>query len=474
SSPSPRATRGRAARRSSISRSATPSRPFSPARSSRPCSTRETTTRRRDPHMTLSDFPSTRPTLADLTEKLGDDFVAEDDGRVYHCPAHDDSKPSLRVSVSAESGRVLLKCRAGCSNTKVMEAVGMTISDLATMAAGEVDFAPATSVDRPADPAAVAALAVKLDRWEEQLVAARQTAQPGEPVPVLDYAERRFGIGPDDASRLGLGLATDLGGGPRLVVPFRDQQGVARGFQARALADDAAVRWLGPKSPDGAQWAKLAWFPGSSGWDEVLITEGPGDSLTAVALGYDTIGIRGASLVNNPNVVDQVAEWVGDRVAVIAGDGDQSGRSFSATLARGLLARGARAKVLPVPDGLDLTDWRARDGDRFATEVVRAILEAEEETSLTAALQQRDPARYPRTDLGNAMFVRDFIAAKGSGVRYSPETGFYLLDGGVWRLDKLDRTRAYVQEAAVLVASIARQLQDNIVTEEDKKQAQAW
>src|SRR5690606_35330076 len=151
SSPSPRATRGRAARRSSISRSATPSRPFSLARSSRPCSTRETTTRRRDPHMTLSDFPSARPTLADLTEKLGDDFVAEDDGRVYHCPAHDDSKPSLRVSVSAESGRVLLKCRAGCSNTKVMEAVGMTISDLATMAAGEVDFAPATSVDRPAD-----------------------------------------------------------------------------------------------------------------------------------------------------------------------------------------------------------------------------------------------------------------------------------------------------------------------------------
>src|SRR5690606_19625578 len=134
---------------------------------------------------------------------------------------------------------------------------------------------------------------------------------------------------------------------------------------------------------------------------------------------------------------DAFPSW--DRVAVISGDGDQSGRSFSATLARGLVDRGARAKVLPVPDGLDLTDWRARDGDRFATEVVRAILEAEEETSLTAALQQRDPARYPRTDLGNAMFVRDFIAAKGSGVRYSPETGFYLLDGGVWRLDKLDR-----------------------------------
>src|SRR5690606_41724848 len=151
---------------------------------------------------------------------------------------------------------------------------------------------------------------------------------------------------------------------------------------ARGRRAGGAGGRLAAKSPDGAKWATLAWCPGASGWDELLITEGPGDSLTAVALGYDTIGIRGASLVNNPNVVDQVAEWVGDRVAVIAGDGDQSGRSFSATLARGLVDRGARAKVLPVPDGLDLTDWRARDGDRFATGVVRGILEAEWETAV--------------------------------------------------------------------------------------------
>src|SRR5690606_39334222 len=88
------------------------------------------------------------------------------------------------------------------------------------------------------------------------------------------------------------GYATGLGGGPRLVVPFRDPAGVPRGFQARALDDSAKVRWLGPKNPDGAAWSKLAYFPGSAGWEEVIVTEGPGAGLTACALGYDAIAIQ--------------------------------------------------------------------------------------------------------------------------------------------------------------------------------------
>lgn len=413
--------------------------------------------------MTLKDFLARFETVED-----------DRDGSRVHCPSHSDSQASLRVTVS-DKGKVLLKCRAGCATSDVLTSLGLTMRDLASMEPGDFDFTPATSTDAPADPAAVAALAVKLGGWAENLFAA-SCHEFGEVA--LAYAERRFGISADDARRLGLGVATDLPGGDRLVVPFRDKNGVARGYQARALAKDAKVRWLGPKSPDGASWAKVAYFEGASGWDEVLVTEGPGDSLTGVALGYDTVGIRGAALASNETVVDEVASLVGDRLAVIAGDGDAAGRVFASRLAQGLLARGTRVKVLHVPDDLDLTDWRERDGERFATHVVRLIAETREETSSEAVLRDRDEGRYPLTDLGNARFARDFVTAQSSGVKYSPEAGFFLLRAGVWRSDRLDRTRAFVQEAADRVASIADRLNEEAEADPNnalkRKVARRW
>lgn len=394
-------------------------------------------------------------TLADLIARF-DDVEHIADGVLVHCPAHSDSRQSLRLTVS-DKGKVLVRCRAGCSTPDVVAALGLSMRDLATMKPGDVDFTPATSTDAPASVEDVARLAADLDHWSAML---RRGPEEGSAAALeaLGYATRRFGIGEDDAYRLGLGYADDLPGGARLVVPFNDKDGVPRGYQARALAKDAQVRWLGPKSPEGASWAKVAWFEGASDWDEVLVCEGPGDALTGVALGYDTVGIRGAGLATNPVAVEAVAEMIGDRLAVIAGDGDAAGRTFAANLAQGLIAHGVRVKILPVPDDLDLTDWRERDGVRFATNVVRAISETAEETSSEAVLRGRDENRYPLTDLGNARFVAAYVEAQGSGVKYSPEAGFFLLKAGVWRADRLDRTRAFVQEAADRIAQIAKDL----------------
>jgi hypothetical protein len=44
------------------------------------------------------------------------------------CPAHDDSTPSLTITPTAE--RVLLFCHAKCSVNAIVDALGMTISDL--------------------------------------------------------------------------------------------------------------------------------------------------------------------------------------------------------------------------------------------------------------------------------------------------------------------------------------------------------
>jgi putative DNA primase/helicase len=386
-------------------------------------------------------------TLAELITRFPT-VTTEADGYLVNCPAHADSQASLRLTVSG-AGKVLAKCRAGCSTSAVMEAMGLTLADLATMTAGDVDVRPATSTDAPADPAAVAALAVQLDRYAEALGAT------SDPAAVI-YAADRFGLSDADVDRLGLGLADDLGGGPRLVVPFRDRDGVARGFQARALDPDAQVRWLGPRSPEGGgSWARVGWFAGASGWDEVLVCEGPGDALTGAAAGYDTIGVRGAGLASNPTVVDDIAAMVGEREAVIAGDGDPAGRRFSVTLAEALVARDVRVRVLDLPEGLDLTDLRARDGARFAPELIRAIATAAPVKSRRAALLAWDEDRYSLTDLGGARYLRDYIESIGSGVRYVAEVGFYLLEDGVWRMDDRQAVRTHAQSVADLVKDLA-------------------
>lgn len=407
--------------------------------------------------------------LPDFLDRLADVEDAPD-GWLARCPAHADSKPSLRVAVS-NTGKVLLKCRAGCVTADVLNAMSLTFADLAGMTGTDAVTRRAVSADVPAGPGDVAALRDRLDAWFDHLHARRDF----ETSEALQYAEERFDLDRHDCARLGIGVATDLPGGTRLVVPFTDQQGVARGYQARALDPKAAVRWLGPKSPDGASWAKLGWFPGAADWSEVIICEGPGDALTACAVGYDTIGIRGAALASNPTVVAEVADYLGGRTGVIAGDGDPAGRAFAATLAQGLVAAGVDVRVLDVPDGLDLTDWRARDPAHFAATLVRAVVQAPAQTSASSAVRARDTGSYPLTDLGNARYLRDFITAQGSGVRYSPEAGFFLLDGGVWRMDKLDRVRGFAQEAAEVTADIAQQLADNAGADVNAQRiAKAW
>ncbi|WGH21391.1 DNA primase/helicase [Arthrobacter phage Emotion] len=409
-------------------------------------------------------------TLAELLARLPD-VVEEADGWLVHCPAHNDSQQSLRVSVSA-ADKVLLKCRAGCKTDDVVKALGLTMRDLATMTPGKVDLDhKAVSTDTPASAADVAALAVRLDGYGHRLSVMDDVA-----LKAYAYAEERFGVTRADVDRLGLGLADDLGGGPRLAVPFRDKDGVARGFQARALDPEAAVRWLGPKSPEGASWARVGWFPGSAGYEEVIVTEGPSDALTsAVSLGFDTIGIRGAGLASNPSVIEDIVRMLGGREAIIAGDGDPAGRRFSTMLADALVAREVNVRVLGVPDGKDLNDWRSDEGARFQGTVLRAIAEAQPIVSRSAALLAWDEDRYSLTDLGGARYLRDYIESIGSGVKYTEEAGFYLLDEGVWSKDDRQAVRTHAQAVADLVRELGREASiaaaRDGASEADKKRA---
>ncbi|WP_412736295.1 phage/plasmid primase, P4 family [Krasilnikovia sp. MM14-A1259] len=298
----------------------------------------------------------------------------------------------------------------------------------------------------------MAALAADLDRWTADL------AEHG--AAAYTYALDRFGLDTAACGRLGLGYAVGLGGGPRLVVPFRDELGVPRGYQARALEPAARVRWLGAKSPEGASWAKVGWLPGEAGWAEVLVTEGPGDGLTACAVGYDVVLVRGAGLA--ASVADDIVRMAGGRPIVICGDADAAGDGFARTLAAELAKRGEHVrKVRPPRDGDDLTDWRARNPDAFATDLTRSVAAAPTLGGVAVRVDAWTDADL--TEVASARRLRDHFEAAGSGVRYSPEAGFFVLRGGVWRPDRLDEVRTAAQDVAMALwaeaADLAREVE---------------
>ncbi|MFG3349236.1 phage/plasmid primase, P4 family [Streptomyces sp. NPDC048018] len=218
---------------------------------------------------------------------------------------------------------------------------------------------------------------------------------------------------------------------------------------------------------------------GQGGYGTVLVTEGPGDGLTAVAVGYDAVVIRGASLAGSPELVAELAEGLRGQLVIICGDADRAGSGFSQRLAEGLTAHGVAAYVLDIPhQGDDLTDWRARDPAGFAAELHRAVKAARpardtaerEAAARTAELTSRTGADTVSRDQGaeaadilsklvstygesDAMNAHALVAWSGGRIRYASGLGFYTWDGRVWvRSDMRVRQEIHRMGAALVLA----------------------
>ncbi|WP_149084820.1 phage/plasmid primase, P4 family [Microbacterium sp. 1S1] len=365
------------------------------------------------------------------------------DGILAVCPAHEDrpENPHLRITIT-EHGKVLIHCRVGCSNKTVLKALDMTLRDIATIDISDAPPLRSSTSKTPAGVAEIAALATQLDTWSANL------DDDGR-----NYAQRRFGITSADAERLQLGSVTQ-GGVRRLVVPFLTPQGVPRGYQGRDIDGTHAVKWLGPKNPRGSAWSRMAWLPGSTDWNEVLIVEGPGDGLTAAAIGYDAIAIAGAAGVNASNA-DEIASWVDGRPVVICGDGDTAGSNFNSNLAKLLVEREVSVRVLDVPEGLDLSDWRAQEGEAFRPLLMHAIAEKKPLALVEVSRRSWNEKLYSLTDLGAARYLLAYIKGLGADLRYTPETGFMTVDKGVWRPDGVQQVRTWAQQVADIVRAHA-------------------
>lgn len=427
--------------------------------------------------------------MNDFGEFLGRFPEVRDDGGGNYtvpCPAHNDVRPSLVLAVK-EDGRMILHCRAGCSKDSVLDALNMRPRDLFYWQAPDgvtVKGGPASVPTVGTGP--VAALAVYIDDTST----AFYRADVSWAVRAQEYVQDRFGL--DVPAAVDLGLGVDTGGAfrfphvatrfvrfPRLTVPFYGFDGVARGLQGRDLSGQCPARWLSLTNPPGETWSKYGVFPGGGEYGIFLVTEGPGDALTASAVGYDAVAVRGAAIASNADLVAELADGMRGGHVVIAGDRDEAGDGFTTALAEALRGHGITAHALAIPhEGDDLTDWRKRDPETFPSALHEAVkaarpVEAPREARAAARSAELDEAtgtdtinradgqraadllssfmeRYGETD---TLRAHALVAFAGDRIRYAPGLGFYVWSGKRWeRSETKVRQEVHRMGAALALA----------------------
>ncbi|MBC9714520.1 toprim domain-containing protein [Streptomyces sp. TRM66268-LWL] len=401
-----------------------------------------------------------------------------DGGYLALCPAHGDSRPSLRIW-RGDDHKVRITCRAGCPTEDVIAAVGLTFPNL--FDAGGEGLTVSSTRPQLVGPAQVAALARYVDESSHRL----QTRDDEAAARAAQYAAGRFGIDLEDAKEHGLGVddgqsntafayrSRSFCAFPRLTVPLKDFSGVARGLQGRDLTGQCPGRWLSLMNPEGARWTAYGVFRGGGGYGVTIVTEGPGDALTAVAVGYDAVAVRGASLAGNPDLIKELADGLRGSQVIVAGDHDEAGAGFTQRLTEGLAAHGVDVFALDIPaEGYDLTRWREDDASAFPMALHRAVKAARpihpmgsalvdgetgalvpdsDEAARAVRLMTEFAERYGSSDVLNAHAL---VAFTRGTIKHAPGLGFYLWNGKVWeRSDTRIRQAIHYMGAALTVAA---------------------
>jgi putative DNA primase/helicase len=357
--------------------------------------------------------------------------------------------------------------------------------------------APTVAAARPeiVGPKHIAALAMYVDDARDRLM---DYSDEWSEV-ARDYLVQRFGMAVDTAYDLGVGvddttvnplwsaLSTAYKRYARLTVPLLDFNGNPRGLQGRDLTGNCPGRWLSLTNPEGFRWAPYGVFKGDGGYGVTLVTEGPGDGLTAVSVGYDVVMVRGASLVASPETLAEIAAGVAGTQVIACGDNDKAGQDFNRKLAVGLKPFGIDVYALPLPNlgnKSDLTDWRAADPRNFAGSLHSAVKSARpvakpEEVrtaAVTAELAEATGADIVSRDQGaeagrilaslierygesDAMNAHALVAWTDGRIKFAPGLGFYTWNGRTWERSEVKVRQEIHRMGAALV--LAGKLQES-------------
>jgi putative DNA primase/helicase len=411
-----------------------------------------------------------------LLSKFREVAVQHDGGYLARCPGHDDSDPSLRIWLG-DNGKVRMTCRAGCDTEAVIAAVGLKFTDLFNVE-GDGLTVPAVK-PQMAGQEEIDDLAAYVRKTSAEL----QSSDSG-----MAYLAGRFGIDVDAGADLGIGFDDGTVQGfkyrsrgftryPRLTVPLFDFDGVPHGLQGRDISGQCPSRWVSLSNPEGHRWGKFGVFRGGGGYRTFVVTEGPGDALTAWALGYDAVFARGAALGGSTEVIGELARGMrdADRI-VIAGDADRAGQGFVKALSDGLHKHGLTPYTLVMPDGVkDITAWRetvgatafpgefhaaigaatpyGTDQQRTRDEVDRrtgADMVSPEQGLYAATVLAQLVTQYGESDAMNAYAL---MAWADGSIRYAHGLGFYVWNGKVWQHSETKvRQQVHKMGAALVLA----------------------
>ncbi|MFJ4529077.1 phage/plasmid primase, P4 family [Streptomyces nigrescens] len=422
--------------------------------------------------------------LSDLLSRFADVSEEMDGGYLARCPAHGDSRPSLRIW-RGDDLKVRLTCRAGCQTEDVIKSVNLPWSALFNVT-GEGAVVPK---EKPqlVGPGPVAALAQYIDLTRDAF--GFTGCHSG--TPAISYAADRFGLSRDQAFDLGVGedfedleadfpyRSNSFRQYPRLTVPLYDFNGVARGLQGRDLSGECPGRWLSLMNPKGARWSPYGVFRGQGGYRAVIVTEGPGDGLSSVSVGYDAVIIRGAALAGSPELMAELAEGLRGQQVIAAGDNDPAGQQFNRRLADGLSEHGITVFEMALPlDKDDITKWRERDPDAFpaafhaavkaakpVTKESAAVVDTEtgalvpdgDDAQRAVALMSEFAKRYGSSDVLNAHAL---VAFTGGRIKYASGLGFYVWNGVVWEQSETRVRQAIHYMGAALTAAADEKSKD--------------
>ncbi|WP_282793692.1 phage/plasmid primase, P4 family [Streptomyces sp. CC224B] len=420
--------------------------------------------------------------FSDLLGHFADVTDQADGGYLARCPAHGDNRPSLRIW-RGDDNKVRLSCRAGCPTGDVIKAAGITWPAL-FHATGPGATVPR---ERPAlvGVGPTAALARYVDETSRKLgdFGDRAAGQ------ARAYLAERFGLDVGTAADLMLGVDAPEHGlalrfrsrayraFPRMTVPLVGFDGIARGLQGRDLSGECPGRWISLANPTGERWAPYGVLRGQGGYGVTIVSEGPGDGLTAVAVGYDAVVIRGAALAGSPELLEELADGLRGAHVIAAGDNDAAGQRFNARLAEGLKPYGITIHALSIPHaGDDLTDWRARDAPAFPAALHDAVSAArpvqDDETAqadaVSAELTGRTGADVVSRDQGSeaarilaglinrygesdAMNAHALVAWTNGRIKYAPGLGYYVWTGAVWERSEVKVRQEIHRMGAALV-----------------------
>jgi len=287
-----------------------------------------------------------------------------------HCPAHDDRKPSLRIS-EGEDGRVLLYCYAGCKTKDICRSLGLELKDL---------FPGSTLKPK------------KLKR---------QKKQP-EILTTYDYLDEN---------------------GELIFQVVRTKP--KNFFQRRPDGKGGWINGLGNVKPVLYRLPEL--LQAVKNGETIFVCEGEKDCDRLAELGLvATTNPMGAGKWR-----EYFSDWLKDANVVILPDNDEPGRKHAQQVAQSLFGKAKSVKVLELPDlppKGDVSDWLSGGGTK--EELLRLAQEAPEWEPPKQANQQakkeeeRKPTRQTSFFVcGETLFEQIYLEGKSLFLAYNTATG---------------------------------------------------